>query len=418
MPASADERLNSVAVDISTAAFWAKPFAERDESFAWLRANAPVSYHPPLEHTGMMRDMTPESNFWAVTRAADIHYVSQHPELFSSAQARGQSTPSDNGQLLSMDPPKHTRHRKMLSAAFTPKGVSRIAHKIEERSQEIVEAVVGGGEFDFVQAVSSKLPMMTVADIVGVPESQIEAFTQAGNNVMNLVSAEAELPPGVDLKAFYSEQMAIFQAIGVDLVHYRRKHPADDIATALAEAQPDGRPLTDQEILTVMVLLSAAGNDTTKHTTSWTTLAFAQNPDQGDWLLEDYDGRIGGAVEEFVRYATVVITFSRVATRDLQLNAVPIREGDRLSLFYCSGNRDEALFSQPERFDSSRPRSNHVAFGGRGPHFCLGNVVAKAQLRALFRHILTRLPNLEVTAEPEFLHSDFINGVRRLPVRV
>ena len=189
------------------------------------------------------------------------------------------------------------------------------------------------------------------------------------------------------------------------------------IATALALGDIDGRPLTDRDVVSTMVLLAAAGNDTTKHTASWTALNLCRNPEQREWLLADFEGRIGQSIEEFVRFATVVITFPRTVTTDVELHGQQLREGEVVNLFYCSGNRDEALFADPNRFDLARPRATNVAFGGRGVHYCLGNVVAKVQLRSLFWHVLTKLPGLELDGEPTYLHSDFINGISRMPVR-
>lgn len=188
--------------------------------------------------------------------------------------------------------------------------------------------------------------------------------------------------------------------------------------TALVQADIDGHKLTDEELTGTMILLSIAGNDTTKQTTTRTVMAFDQHPDQRAWLMEDFDDRIAQSIEEFVRHACPVIQFARTATADTELRGVKIAAGDKVGIWYCSGNRDETRFEDPERFDLSRPKVPHVGFGGGGVHFCLGNSIAKAQLRALFSEILTKLPTLEVIGEPDLLFSDFIHGVKHLPVRV
>ncbi|GAA3667491.1 cytochrome P450 [Nonomuraea antimicrobica] len=407
--------------DISSTAFWRQTFRERDETFAWLRANAPVSWHPPLRD-----ERTPDAfgqrGFWAVTRSADIRDVSLDNTTYSSALGGTTFRPSArgsglNGSFLEMDPPDHTRYRKIFSAAFTPKAVSRLQQQIRDRAQRIVERVIGAGDIDFVTEVAAKLPMMTVADLIGIPESQVEAFTRAGDNLVSMGHTDV-MPDGTTLEEFAIEQVTVLAGLGLELIEHRRAHPADDLATAIAETRFDGRPLTVEEIASIMALLSVAGNDTTKQTTSWTALALAQHPDQKAWLTEDLDGRIGPAIEEFVRYASPVIEFARTATTDTELAGQQITAGDKVVLFYCSGNRDESVFDDPYAFDVRRPSMRHVGFGGGGVHFCLGNHIAKAQLRALYTEILTKLPGLEVTGEPEYLTSEFINGIRHLPVRV
>ncbi|MEU1476366.1 cytochrome P450 [Streptomyces sp. NPDC005760] len=404
--------------DISSTVFWDQPFAERDKTFAWLRANAPVSWHPPLENPALPADVHGEKGFWAVTRAEEIRYVSQNQDIFSSAVGGVEFRPRDPAlpmppSFLEMDPPEHTHYRQIMSAAFTPKAVKRLTAQIEERAEKIVGAVAGAGDFDFVERVAAKLPMLTVADMVGVPESLTEEFARAGDD---LISAMGGGPPeGANLLEYMFQQMTVLRQIGVDLVEHRRKHPADDIATALATARIDGRPLSEDDIQSLMVLLSVAGNDTTKQTTSWTAYSLDRNPDQRAWLAEDFDGRIMASIEEFVRHASPVVEFARTATRDTELAGQKITAGDKVVIFYCSGNRDESVFPDPHKFDLTRPRSAHVGFGGGGVHFCLGNGVAKAQLRALFRQILTKLPDLRITGEPALMRSEFINGVTHLP---
>ncbi|OHV58635.1 hypothetical protein BCD48_42455 [Pseudofrankia sp. BMG5.36] len=411
--------------DISSTAFWAQSFEKRDETFAWLREHAPVSWHEPAETLAMTAEEHGEAGFWAVTRAADITYVSQNHSIFSSADEWGGvgfvPRPSFSGSggepnFLVMDPPNHTQYRQVMSAAFTPKAVGRLSAKIAERAAQIVGGVVGAGEIDFVTGVAARLPMLTVADLIGVPESLIEEFAHAGDNWINALNPEI-VPAGKSPFEFMLEQQAILRKIGVDLVDYRRKHPADDVATALAGAEVDGRRITDDQIESIMVLLSIAGNDTTKQTTTLSTVSLWRNPDQKARLMQDFDGRIASAIEEFVRHACPVLTFGRTATKDTEIHGVQVDRGDKLVLFYGSGNRDESVFEDPHRFDLSRGRSPHVAFGGGGVHYCLGNGVAKAQLRALFSEILTKLPNMEV-GEPEFSVNAEIRNVKRLPVRI
>ncbi|XVV38362.1 cytochrome P450 [Streptomyces sp. CA-100214] len=410
-------------LDISSTAFWAKRFAERDETFRSLRLHAPVSWHAPMESPGLPPEIHGEAGFWAVVKHEDIGFVSQNHKLFSSDGERwGGVIPApmdprnaSKPTFISMDPPDQTRHRKIMSSAFTPKAVGRLADKINERAEQIVSRVVGAGDFDFVTEVSEKLPMLTVADMVGVPESLVTTFAAAGNAIAGVQDSEFR-SEDTSVVEHYMKQFMILREIGTDLVRYRRDNPAEDIATALAFAEFDGRRLDDDDIQATMVLLSVAGNDTTKQTTSHTVTSLWQNPDQKAWLAEDFDGRIAGAVEEFIRHASPVIAFARTATEDLQLGGKDITQGDKLVMFYCSGNRDEQAFEDPHRFDLARTPNTHVGFGGGGVHYCLGNGVAKVQLRAIFRRVLDKLPHMEV-GEPVPLNSAAFHGVKHLPVR-
>ncbi|MTD55608.1 cytochrome P450 [Amycolatopsis pithecellobii] len=408
----------TTAYDISSREFWSKTPEERDETFRRLRAEAPVSWHLPIE-SNLPPEVHGQAGFWAVTKAEDITYISQHHDLFSSALASTALHPYQphNDQLsiiLDMDPPVHTAYRKVISSAFTPKAVAKLSAQIEARAQHIVDRVVGAGGIDFVTEVSAKLPMMTVADLMGIPEHQVEAFAAAGNQVALLQDSLAQNPEA-NFTDLFAEVIGALSEIGFALAEERRKNPKDDIMSAIVHADVDGVTFDQDAILSTMILLSVAGNDTTKQTTTHTVIQLARNPDQAAWLREDFDGRIAGAVEEFVRHASPVISFARTATQDLDLGGRRILAGDKVGMLYASGNRDESVFDNPHRFDLSRKRSPHVGFGGGGVHYCLGNSVAKAQLRALFRQILTKLPVMEV-GEPERLTSDFINGYRHLPV--
>ncbi len=408
-------------LDISSLRFWRQPFEQRDETFAQLRKDHPVSWHAPLEDRHLAPEEHGQTGFWAFTRAEDITYASQHHELFSSElgntvlhPALAESTIPVS--FLDMDPPRHATFRKVMSAGFTPKAVARLSDKIQERAAQIVDRVVGAGEIDFVSEVSARLPMMTVADLIGVPESHVEAFAEAGNDLVLIQDPYSELS-GEELAAKRAGAFGTLAAVTAELAAARRSQPEDDIMTALVTAEVDGAKLEDQEIFMTMVLLSVAGNDTTKQTTTRTVMALAAHPDQKVWLLEDFEGRITASIEEFVRHASPVVQFARTAAQDVELHGQSILAGDKIGLFYCSGNRDETVFPDPGAFDLQRPRSPHVGFGGGGVHYCLGNGVAKAQLRALFKEILTKLPNIEV-GEPDLLLSDFINGVKSLPVTI
>lgn len=409
--------------DISSTEFWAQPFAERDKTFKWLRENAPVSWHPPMDVEYPV-EVHHERGFWAVVKAEDISFVSKNHNLFSSDQQVNNIMlrprhPEAIGRpsFLEMDPPMQTKYRKIMSTAFTPKGVRRIEEKINQRAAQIVERVVGAGDIDFVEEVSAHLPMLTVADMVGVPESQVHAFAKAADGFVG--ARDPEINGGADPTKFAMEQIGIVMQIGLEVMADRRNNPADDIATALVNADHVfGRPLNNSEVAAVMILLAVAGNDTTKQTTTRSVMSLWEHTDQRDWLMEDFDGRIMGSIEEFVRHGSPVIEFARTATEDVELRGQVIPKGDKVVIFYCSGNRDEEVFPDPDRFDLTRNTTGHVGFGGGGAHYCLGNGVAKAQLRALTREVLDKLQKMRITGEPELLQSEFINGVKHLPVHI
>jgi cytochrome P450 len=210
--------------------------------------------------------------------------------------------------------------------------------------------------------------------------------------------------------------MFLLAGTGIELAKFRRRHPGDDLMTSIVNVEIDGHRLTDEEIGAFLILLASAGNDTTKQTTTHAMLALAANPEQRAWLMADFDGRIGPAVEEFIRWATPVLQFARVVKEDTELAGQQLGAGDKVGLFYCSANRDEEAFDHPEKFDLGRTPNPHLGFGGGGPHFCLGNQLARTELRNLFRELLFRV-DVEL-GEPDYLLSSFVHGIKRLPAFV
>jgi cytochrome P450 len=402
-------------IDVSSRKFWSQPSYKRDESLAVLRDERPVSWHEPpewpLPHTF--------AGFWAVTRHADIQYVSQHNDLFHSGEgANFNPAPVEFSRqltfFLELDPPAHTRIRRLVGVAFTPRVIATMRERIEANARQIVTEFARMDEADVVQDLSRKLPLRTLADLVGIPDADRDQVARAAEGLIGIE------PDGLlatdDPLALMMEGASYLREYGKHLGARRRDDPRDDLMSRLATAEFDGERLSDDEMGAALVLLAVAGNDTTKQTTSHTVRALAQFPEQKRWLMEDLDGRLGTAVEEFIRWATPVHTFSRIATRDTELGGQRILAGEKVSMFYRSGNRDARVFANPYAFDLSRDPNPHVGFGGGGVHYCLGNHVAKAQLRALFRELLTTAPELEV-GEREWLDNVLIDGIVRMPVR-
>lgn len=403
-------------VDITSEDFWNQPFAVRDESFAQLRAADGLSWHRPLPSMFPME----EPGFWALTRRADIVYVSQHPELFTSAEGVALNPMPAEIQrfasfFLSMDPPQHTVYRRLISSAFTPRNVRQIEEQIHRNAVSIVDDLVGAGDIEFVAACSARLPMLTIMDMLGVPSADQPAVAYAAEKLFGMSDDEYSTPE--ERAQDPVAQITLLSNTGVELAKFRRENPGDDLMTSIVNAEVDGQRLTDEEIGAFLILLASAGNDTTKQTTTHVMMALADNPEQRDWLMEDFENRIGPAVEEFVRWSSPVLQFARFVTDDTEINGQPVAAGDKVGLFYCSANRDETVFDSPGAFDLTRSSNPHLGFGGGGPHFCLGNQLAKAELRNLFRELLTRLKTVEF-GEPDLLYSSFVHGVKRLPAHV
>ncbi|HEX4434291.1 MAG TPA: cytochrome P450 [Acidimicrobiales bacterium] len=347
--------------------------------------------------------------------------VSRNPDLFCSSRGIGLGdTPADILELTAalplMDPPRLTAVRRVVSGAFTPKRVALLKDRIGAEAERIVDEFVERGGGDVVADFSRKLPIWTISEMLGVPESMRE---QLANSAEVLIAAEdhesegrtdnggtAALKAGMDL-----------HRMARTLIKDRRLNPGDDILSALVHSELDGEPLSEQVLRNIFSLFITAGNDTTRNTTSHAFTLFSDNPDQWSRLVSGGDDVLGPAIEEMVRCATPVIRFGRTATADTVLGGVEIAEGDPVVMFYESANRDEAVFPDPQSFDITRSPNPHVAFGGGGVHFCLGASLARVELTALFSRLAERVASVEA-GEPSYIVSDFFNGINAMPVRV
>jgi cytochrome P450 len=404
------------AIDLSSRAFWSTTAAERERSFAELRAERPVSWHPPVEDA-LMQDPD-DRGYWAITRRSDIATVSRDNEVFLSGKGvMFENVPVElleaSQSFLAMDPPRHTKLRKLVSAAFTPRQVRRIEDSINTNAKTIVEELKAAGSgADVVEYCSKELPVRTLSDMVGIPESERERVAHAAEVAVSWADPES-MDGRNPLEVLIENQLYLHQVAGA-LVAERRAHPGDDLFSGLVNAEVDGDRLTDADVAAFFVLLSVAGNDTTRQTISHALKALTDFPEQRAWLVEDFDNRIGTAVEEFTRWATPVMTFRRTAAKDFELAGQTIRAGEKVVMFYSSGNWDTEVFDHPERFDLSRSPNPHLGFGGGGVHFCLGAHVARAQLRAFFAELLRQLPEIQA-GEPAYVAGNFIHAIRSLP---
>jgi cytochrome P450 len=401
-------------VSISPLSFWADTTEGRERSFKILRDERPVSWHPPI--AGAL--MTPEiDGVWAVTRHEDIAYVSKNPDLFCSGQGvMIEAVPEDildaAQSFLAKDGTGHSTLRKLVSSVFTPRQVAKIQDQINTQAVQITDDLLKTTDGDFVEQVSKRLPMWTIYEMMGLPT---ELRDEAAHNADGMVAwADEDVAAGRESGQVLNDSLVGLLTAGLELAEERRSHPTSDLMSQLVQAEIDGRKLTDDELGAFFVLLSVAGNDTTRNTISLTTLALQAFPDQRALLQQDFDGNIKSAMEEFVRWATPVMTFRRTATADTVIRDQEINAGDWVMLMYSSGNRDDRVFADPNTFDIQRKPNNHIGFGGGGPHFCMGSFLAKMQLEAIFRELTFRAPNLRV-GEPEYLVGNFVRAVKSLP---
>jgi methyl-branched lipid omega-hydroxylase len=408
-------------IDLSQNEFWAAPPAWRHEAFARLRALP----RPALFEEPEAPFANPDSSgYYAFVRHSDVSEASRHPELFSSA--RGATSIADLppefneyfGSMINMDDPRHARLRRIVSRAFTPKMIKSFEEGVQRTAAQIVDDLLVTGPCDFVQHVSARLPLTIICDMMGIGQEHYAMVLRNTNIILSGADPEfisADLDQAVTQLLTAGQDLA---DLVTGLAAARQEQPADDLTTALATANVDGEQLTPAELASFFILLVVAGNETTRTAISHGLTLLTDYPDQRDLLLADLDGRIGGAVEEIVRYVSPVIWMRRSVTRDCTLNGHDYREGDKAVLFYWAANRDEAVFEAPERFDISRSPNPHVGFGGAGPHFCLGAHLARREITAMLRELLTRAPRIRAAAEPDRLLSSFINGIKHLPCEI
>jgi cytochrome P450 len=401
--------------DLGSLDFWGRPAEERDLYFAELRRDAPISRHQPPEDIMGVSDQE-RMSYWAIVRYEDVRSISRDPETFCSGRGtQFADAPPEfleaSMSFLAMDAPRHTKLRGLVSSAFTPRQVARVEDGIRVNARKIVAEAAPTGGGDFVELVAKRLPLVTISDMIGVPPADRERVVAAADLLVTTSDPEAfgDRPP-IEV---VGEALWTLTSFATELAAERERRPADDLMTALVQAEVDGERLTHAEIAAFFVLLSVAGNDTTRHTTSHAMRALSVNPDQRAVLMEDLDERLPVAVEEFVRWASPVMTFRRTTTREVEVHGQRLAAGEKVVLFYNSANRDEQAFADPWRFDVTREPNRHLGFGGGGPHYCLGASLARTQLRSIFGELMRVLPDIEVE-EPELLRSAFIHGVKRM----
>lgn len=406
-------------IDLSDVEFWAKPWAERNAAFATLRRERPIAFfeEPP------MLSFPEGPGYFAITRHADILTISRNPEVFSSAQGAVSildMPPELNefyGSFISMDDPRHARLRRIVSGTFTPKMLGKILDDVAVTAVETVDAVMDMDEFDLVKEISSPFPLIVICDMMGIPASERQMVLEQSNIILSGGDPEF-IPEGADpVAAFLGAGMMLAEMMN-GLAESRRVTPTDDLLSALVNTSVDGEQLTPEELVSFFILLAVAGNETTRTAISHAIAHTGANPEQKAIWMADIEGVTPTAVEEVVRYASPVIWMRRTLTQDYELSGFKLEAGQKVILYYGSGNRDEAVFENPDVFDVLRDPNPHVGFGGPGPHFCLGAHLARREITLMMNQIFTRLPGLELAGPPEQLRSSFVNGIKHLPVRI
>jgi len=405
-------------IHLSDPLFWQRPLEEREGAFATLRRERPVSFHEEPD----LGVLPQGPGYWAVTRHADILHVSRNPQLFCSGQGSNigdmpQPFLEFFGSMINMDDPRHARLRRIVSRGFTPRMIRRVEADVQRVASATIDRVIERGECDFVTDIAARLPLEIICDMMGIPASQHEFVFTRTNTILGAGDPEyGDVDPARIIPMLLQAGAELAQ-LAQELAKHRRGRPGDDLVSALVNAELDGETLSDQELGSFFVLLVVAGNETTRNAISHGMKALCDHPDQRRIWAEDFERVAPTAVEEIVRWATPVIHFRRTATADTEIRGVRIAAGQKVVMWYCSGNRDEEVFADPFRFDVRRKPNDHVGFGGPGPHYCLGAHLARREITVMFREIFRRLPDLEITAPPQKLMSFFIHGIKHMPCR-
>jgi cytochrome P450 len=389
------------------------------EIFSLLREESPVWRHPDTPGTAELG-----GGFWIVSRHADVLAVSRDHARFRSLE--GPSLPGEKPEqrgmmLISMDPPAHTRLRRLVSSGFTPRMTARLDAQARERAVAIVERALERGQCNFVHEVAYQLPMQMIADIVGIPESDRESIFELVDAMLYALDPDSALPE--------ERQAALLMELfgyGRNLAIEKRRAPSDDVWTKLTSAeieQPDGTRtrLTELELDLFFMILTIAGSETTRNAISAGLIALLEHPDQMERMRSD-PSVMPTAVDEILRWSSPVSYFRRTAVEDVAIGDARIQAGDKVSLWYPSANRDAEVYADPFTFDVTRTPNPHVAFGGGGVHYCLGANLAKQEVKVMFEELLARVGEFELLGEPEYsvagVKSPICMSLKDLPVRM
>jgi cholest-4-en-3-one 26-monooxygenase len=383
------------------------------QEFLELRRTSPVHWveQAPDARAGFL-----DTGFWAISKHADILSISKNSKDFSAnengviirfaADMTREQVELQNVMLVNQDPPDHTKLRQIISRGFTPRAINALHGVLVERAEKIAADALEKGAGDFVFEVAAELPLQAIAELLGVPQEDRRKLFDWSNQMLSYDDPEYEADPAVAA----AEILGYSMMMAAD----RKENPRDDIITKLVTAGEDGEGLTDDEFGFFVILLAVAGNETTRNAITHGMNAFFENPEQ--WEIWKRD-RPSTMVDEVIRWATPVTVFQRTALRDVEVGGQLIKQGDRVGLYYASGNHDEDVFTDPDTFDIRRDPNPHLAFGGHGAHYCIGANLARLEVEIMFNVIADRMPNITKIGEPRRLRHAWINGIKELPVR-
>jgi cytochrome P450 len=398
---------------------------EAHEALRILRAEAPVHWNPGGYRT---------NGFWSLTKYEDILFVSQRPNMFISSEGIAGSgirpeilaqmpdqPPANNSSIITMDPPRHVKMRRLVNKGFTPRAVNAMEDDIRRVTNTILDRIADRNSCDFVLEVASQLPLAVICGMMGLEEKHWPLMFELTNKVLGAGdpeyqtdvpaeergSAEAARRTGIQgvltMRGFFKE-----------VLDKRRENPTGDLVSILIESEVDGEKLTEDDILAFCFLLVVAGNETTRNAISGGLQVLCENPAEKAKLINDMS-LMDSAVEEILRWTSPLHHMSRVATEDVEIRGQQIKSGERVIMWYPSANRDEDIFADPFKFDILRQPNEHLAFG-IGEHFCLGAGFARKEIKVMFEELFRRFPDIDTAGPPERLRSNFINGIKHLPV--
>ena len=392
------------------------------EEWALLRREAPVYWY----------DRPGVTPFWAITKYDDIQQISRDPETFISSQrlvirsaGSGDGGASDPSltvpNLINMDPPEHGKYRNTTSRRFSPRGMRLLEDRIDQIAEDViddaaahvVDQLTNRREADFVRDVAARMPLAAICELLAVDRDSWDDLFHWTNEFLG--SEDPEYQQGRTRRETWQSGMRGLQGYFMAHIERKRREPDNSVMTTLVQAEIDGEPMPDHQILSYAILLILAGNETTRNATSGGMQALIEHPQQFERLREQPD-LLDSAIEEMLRWTSPVVHFARTVTRDTEIRGVPIKEGETLAMWYPSANRDEDVFENPDVFDIGRSPNDHLAFGGFGEHFCLGANLARLEMSSIFRHVIEKLDQFQVNGEVERLSSGLIGGIKRLPV--
>jgi len=412
-----DRSVTIDSIQLSNPEWWLQPRTVREGAFHALRNAPELLYSEEWEFPDSPFPKGP--GYWSLVTHEDVWFASRNPQLFISGQGSNiadlpQEMNEFFGSMIAMDDPKHFRLRSIVAKGFTPKEISRVEGYVHAKATALVDGLLErfpDGECDFVTEIAAPLPLQIICEMMGIPtedEAQIFHWT-------NTILGAGDPEFGGTLEALMGAAMGMF-TYAQQLGESRLATPGDDLTSLMMHAEVDGQRLSTQEFGSFFILLAVAGNETTRNAISHGMHALTLHPEQRRIWWDDWNGVTRTAVDEIVRWASPVIHFRRTATEDVVLSGTKIAAGQKVVLWYNSANRDDRVWSNPYEFDVRRPlQPQQAGFGAGGPHFCLGANLARREIAVMFDEIRRRLPDMRITGEPDYLQSNFINGIKHLP---